>query len=301
LENKYGILLDSGTNEVEFLEFLLADTSFGINVLKVREIIKPLTVTKIPHSHPHVEGIIELRGEVLPVINLRKALHIEKPHRRLEEIFIVSEFNGMQVILRVDHVTQIHRLSWTQMEKPASLYQGLENHITGVIKQHEKMILLLDVEKIMFDIYSNIDQDTKQPADGSNPARSIKKVVIAEDSPMLRKLLQVTLLEAGYKHIEFFENGKDAWNYMNNEVKNGQKKVDILITDIEMPQMDGHHLTKKMKEDKHLSKIPVIIFSSLITDYLHHKGEQVGADAQIGKPQLSKLVKVMDSYLLTHK
>ncbi len=294
--NKSGILLDSGTNEVEFLEFLLGSTSFGINVLKVREIIKPVEVTKIPHSHPNVEGIMELRGEVLPIIHLRKALDINETYEFPEQKFIVSEFNGMKVILRVDHVTQIHRLSWSDMEKPSSFQQGFDDHITGVIKQESKMILLVDVEKIMFEIYPNLDKGATRLNKNVNPARRDKRIMVAEDSPMLRKLLEETLHGAGFEHISFFENGREAWEYLVT-VKNGQERVDLLITDIEMPQMDGHHLTKKVKDDSSLSKIPVIIFSSLITEHLRHKGELVGADAQISKPQLTKLIDLIDSHL----
>ncbi|KPB04220.1 chemotaxis protein [Bacillus sp. CHD6a] len=297
MEKRNGILLDSGTNEVEFLEFHIGSTSFGINVLKVREIIKPVAVTKIPHSHNNVEGIIELRGEVLPIINLRKALNIVEQSNYIEEKFIVTEFNGMKVILRVDHVTQIHRLTWAEMEKPASLQNGFEDHITGIIKQPSQMILLLDVEKIMFEIYPNLDKGASNLHKNQNPARSEKRIMIAEDSPMLRKLLEENLFEAGFEHIQFFENGQSAWEYMETVVKTGEQNVDLLITDIEMPQMDGHHLTKKIKEDNSLSKIPVIIFSSLITDHLRHKGDQVGANAQISKPQLTKLVELLDIHL----
>ncbi|WP_223700427.1 chemotaxis protein [Sutcliffiella deserti] len=297
MENKKGILLDSGTNEVEFLEFLISDTSFGINVLKVREIINPTAITKVPHSHPNIEGIIELRGEVLPVISLRKALSIDSKSSYNEDKFIVSEFNGMKVILRVDHVTQIHRLSWSQMDKPASLNQGLEDHVTGVIKQEEKMILLVDVEKIIYDIYPNMEGSLNPISRSINPERGKKNIVIAEDSPMLRKLLQETLLAAGFEHITFFENGKETWDYFDEKVRNGESKVDLLISDIEMPQMDGHHLTKMLKEDRSLTSVPIIIFSSLITDHLRHKGEMVGADAQISKPQLTKLIDLMDQFL----
>lgn len=298
LENKSEILLDSGTNEVEFLEFMLGATSFGINVLKVREIIKPVNITKIPHSHYNVEGIVELRGEVLAVINLRKALNIDGPSQYSEQKFIVSEFNGMKVILRVDHVTQIHRLSWSDMEKPTSVQQGFEDHITGVIKLESKLILLVDVEKILFDIYPGLDKESIRISNDKNPARREKRIMIAEDSSMLRRLLEETLHAAGYEQIFFFENGKEAWEYMVGVVRKGKERIDLLITDIEMPQMDGHHLTKRIKEDSSLSEIPVIIFSSLITEHLKHKGEQVGADAQISKPQLTKLIDLMDSHLL---
>ncbi|CAG9619918.1 chemotaxis protein [Sutcliffiella rhizosphaerae] len=299
MENQSGILLDSGTNEVEFLEFLIGNTSFGINVLKVREIIKPCPITKIPHSHKNVEGIIELRGEVLPVIHLRRALEIKEENAHTEEKFIVSEFNGLKVILLVDHVTQIHRLTWADMEKPSTLTNGMEDHLTGVIKQENNMILLLDVEKVLFDIYPNMSQQAFNGNEDNKSLRVKKKIMIVEDSPMLRKLIEEMLISSGFQQLVFYENGKDAWDYLSSEVKN-DKQVDLIITDIEMPQMDGHHLTRKIKEDSILSKIPVIIFSSLITEHLKHKGEMVGADAQISKPQLSSLIETMDLYLFNN-
>ena len=152
----------------------------------------------------------------------------------------------------------------------------------------------------MFDIYPNLDKGASHLNENLNPARSEKRIMIAEDSPMLRKLLEETLLGSGFEHIHFFENGKSAWEFMETAVKNGEQNIDLLITDIEMPQMDGHHLTKKIKEDSFLSKIPVIIFSSLITDHLRHKGDQVGANAQISKPQLTKLVELLDEQLGIH-
>ncbi|QFT88665.1 Chemotaxis protein CheV [Bacillus sp. THAF10] len=297
METKSSILLDSGTNEVEFLEFILENTSFGINVLKVREIIKPCHVTKLPHSHPNIEGMVELRGEVLPVIHLRRTLGMINDHTGKEDKFIVTEFNGMKVILRVDEVTQIHRLTWEDLEKPESLKHSLDEFVTGVIKVREAMTLLLDVEKILFDIYPGLGLMSQQNEKKVNLDRSAKSIMIAEDSPMLRKLLKETLVSAGYKNVQFFENGTDAWGFLLDAVKGKGEQIDLLITDIEMPQMDGHHLTKKIKEDHSLSIIPVIIFSSLITEHLKHKGESVGADAQISKPQLSMLIDTLDKLL----
>ena len=266
-----GILLESGTNELEIVEFEVANNKFGINVIKVKEIIQPIQVTFIPHVHPHVEGIIQLRGEVLPVVDMLKVLGIPNVERNPQQKYIVAEFNKQRVVFHVDNVTQIHRISWDQIEKPSDMYQGGTSQVIGVIKQNEEMILLLDFEKIMVDINPDSSISVESVKKLGKRERSEKKIVIAEDSPLLRKLLHDTMKEAGYVNLEFFENGRDAYEYLEALVKadkNIEKHVQLVITDIEMPQMDGHHLTKKIKTHPDLQKLPVIIFSSLITDDL---------------------------------
>lgn len=151
MEHK-GILLESGTNELEIVEFEVANNKFGINVIKVKEIIQPIPVTFIPHAHPHVEGIIQLRGEVLPVVDMLRVLGIQGAERNPQQKYIVAEFNKQRVVFHVDNVTQIHRISWNQIEKPSDMYQGGTSQVIGVIKQNEQMILLLDFERIMVDI-----------------------------------------------------------------------------------------------------------------------------------------------------
>ncbi|MET4559433.1 chemotaxis protein [Lysinibacillus parviboronicapiens] len=300
MEHK-GILLESGTNELEIVEFEVANNKFGINVIKVKEIIQPIQVTFIPHAHPHVEGIIQLRGEVLPVVDMLRVLGIENAVRNPQQKYIVAEFNKQRVVFHVDNVTQIHRISWNQIEKPSDMYQGGTSQVIGVIKQNEQMILLLDFEKIMVDINpdSGISVDSVKKLGKRD--RSEKRILIAEDSPLLRKLLFDTMNEAGYVNVEFFENGRDAYDYLESLAKSGNdvtEHIQLVVTDIEMPQMDGHHLTRKIKEHPDLQKLPVIIFSSLITDDLRHKGDQVGAEDQISKPEIAELILRVDQLIL---
>ncbi|ETT85665.1 chemotaxis protein [Viridibacillus sp. FSL R5-0477] len=295
-----GILLESGTNELEIVEFEVGSNKFGINVIKVKEIIQPIPVTFIPHAHPHVEGIIQLRGEVLPVVDMKKVLGLSGVFNEQQK-YIVAEFNRQRVVFHVDNVTMIHRISWNQIEKPTDMYQGGGSQVIGVIKQDDLMLLLLDFEKIMVDINPDSGISVESVKKLGDRNRSEKKIVIAEDSPLLRKLLHDTMHEAGYMNIEFFENGKDALDYLlaladkENDVS---KVVQLVVTDIEMPQMDGHHLTKQIKTHPVLSKLPVIIFSSLITDDLRHKGDQVGAEDQISKPEIAELILKIDQYIL---
>ncbi|MEK4484930.1 chemotaxis protein [Psychrobacillus sp. FSL H8-0484] len=295
-----GILLESGTNELEIVEFQVGSNNFGINVIKVKEIIQPIAVTYIPHAHPHVEGIVQLRGEVLPVVNMSKVLGLPAINSEQEK-YIVAEFNKQRVVFHVDNVTQIHRISWDQIEKPSNIYQGGTSHVIGVIKREDVMILLLDFEKIIVDINPESGINVESVKKLGQRERSNKKIVVAEDSPLLRKLLHDTLNEAGYVNLEFFENGKDTLNYLEQLEKVSpdiSEHVQIVVTDIEMPQMDGHALTRSIKENSHLSKLPVLIFSSLITDDLRHKGDQVGAEDQISKPEIAELVLKIDKFIL---
>ena len=301
MENHKGILLESGTNELEIVEFEVGPNKFGINVIKVKEIINPIPVTFIPHAHPHVEGIIQLRGEVLPVVDMVKVLGLPTIDRNPQHKYIVAEFNRQKVVFHVDNVTQIHRIFWDSIEKPSDMYQGGGSQVIGVIKQSNQMILLLDFERIMVEINPELGISIETVKKLGKRDRSEKRIVIAEDSPLLRKLLFETLNEAGYGNLEFFENGRDAYNYLlslANANSNIKDYVQLVITDIEMPQMDGHHLTKKIKEHSDLEHIPVIIFSSLITDDLRHKGEKVGAEDQISKPEIAELILRIDQLIL---
>jgi two-component system, chemotaxis family, chemotaxis protein CheV len=300
MEDKKGILLESGTNELEIVEYQIGDNRFGINVIKVKEILNVIPVTKIPHGHHYIEGIIQLRGEVLPVVDLAKAVGFPPSNSPQTDKYIVCEFNKLKIIFHVHGVSQIHRISWDKIEKPNDMFQGLEAQVIGVIKRDEDMVLLIDYERIVTEINpkSGIQKDDVKKLGVRE--RQFKKLLIAEDSALLRSLLHETLSEAGYSDIEFFEDGASAYDYLEHEAEAGDisSSVQLVITDIEMPKMDGHYLTRKIKENSKLSMLPVIIFSSLITEDLRHKGDVVGADSQISKPEVVELVQVIDKLVL---
>ncbi|MCS0672863.1 chemotaxis protein [Cytobacillus firmus] len=301
MEQKKGILLESGTNELEIVEFSIGRNKFGINVIKVKEIINPVPVIPVPHSHRNIEGIIELRGEILPVVDVASSLNMPASESPQQDKFIVTEFNQQKIVFHVHNVSKIRRISWNQIEKPSEMYQGQESQIIGIIKLEDEMVLLLDFEKMVTEINPDSGISMQKVQKLGKRERSDKKLLIAEDSPLLRKLLNDTLNEAGFSQIEFFENGYDAYRYLHSLAESGRdvtKEVQLMITDIEMPQMDGHHLTKKVKDHPVLAKIPVIIFSSLITEDLRHKGQMVGANAQVSKPEIAELVLLIDQYAL---
>lgn len=301
MANDSGILLESGTNELEIVGFEMGGNRYGINVIKVKEIIMPMPITPIPHAHFAVEGIIQLRGEVLPVVSMEKILGMRPSDNPSDEKYIVASFNKQTVVFHVHNVTQIHRISWNQIEKPSGIYAAENSQVIGVIKLDGEMLLLLDFEKIILDINPDAGISVDQVKKLGARERSDKRLVVAEDSPLLRKLLNDTLSEAGYMNLDFYENGKDAFDYLESVAGQGgdiTETVQLIITDIEMPQMDGHHFTKRVKSHPQLSKLPVIIFSSLITDDLKHKGDSVGADDQVSKPEIAELVMKIDQYIL---
>lgn len=298
---QYDILLDSGTNELEIVKFEVGVNTFGINVMKVQEIIQPVDVTSVPQSHKDVEGMIKLRGEILPVISLYSFFGVDTEGAK-DDKYIVTEFNKRKIVFHVGSVSQIHRVSWEAIEKPTSLNQGMERHLTGIIKLEDTMIFLPDYEKIIYDIESASGVETYHVhQEGFDERRAGKKLIIVEDSPLLMRLLTDELTEAGYSEIVTFENGKEAYDYVVELTDNGENlsdHIDMIISDIEMPKMDGHRLTKLLKDNPQSSDVPIMIFSSLITDDLRHQGEVVGADEQISKPEISELIKKVDTYVI---
>ena len=239
---------------------------------------------------------------MLPVVDLAKVLGIQQSEDPKMDKFIIAELNQVKIAFRVHHVSRIYRISWEQIEKPTDLSAGNQAYAIGIIKLEEQMSILLDFEKIVVEIDPNSGVNMERIKELGPRERSTKKIMIAEDSAILRQLLKDTLTEAGYGNLKFFENGKEAWEYLEAATKNEaftlEDEVNLMISDIEMPQMDGHHLTDKVKKNEHLNTLPIIIFSSLITRDLFHKGESVGADAQVSKPEIVTLVEKIDQLIL---
>lgn len=290
------ILLENGTNELEILEFVLAGNSYGINVAKIREIIPFQEVTPVPNSHPSIEGIFMPRDVMITAIDLKNCL--QKGQSEGGGLFIITNFNKLDIAFHVDQVIGIHRVSWTDIIKPSATVANSEEGIsTGVIKKNDQLIIILDFEKIISDINPETGLKMNEIVALGERNRSEVPILIAEDSPLLNKLIVDSLKKAGYINIIHTENGKEAWDVISDcKAKNILKDhVACVITDIEMPQMDGHHLTKLIKNDDETKGIPVVIFSSLVNEEMMRKGEALGADAQLSKPEIGNLVKIIDS------
>lgn len=293
------ILLENGTNELEVLEFTLAGNSYGINVAKIREIIPYQDVTPVPNAHPSIEGIFMPRDTMITAIDLKNCL--QRGESSSEGLFIITSFNKLDIAFHVDSVVGIHRVSWKDIIKPDATVSSAEDGIsTGIIKFDAKLIIILDFEKIVSDINPETGLKMTELSELGERHRSDVPIVIAEDSALLNKLIVDSLRKAGYVNLIHTENGQEAWDYIEECKEDGtvDKHVKCVITDIEMPQMDGHRLTKLIKSDSELKDIPVIIFSSLVNQEMKVKGEALGADAQLSKPEIGNLVREIDKLVL---
>lgn len=293
------ILLENGTNELEVLEFILDGNSYGINVAKIREIIPYQEVTPVPNAHPSIEGIFMPRDVMITAIDLKNCL--QRGQSEGSGLFIITNFNKLDIAFHVDQVIGIHRVSWGSIIKPGTTVSNAEDGIsTGIIKIDGKLIIILDFEKIITDISPETGLKMAEIDALGERQRNDVPILIAEDSPLLNKLIVDSLKKAGYHNLIHTENGKEAWDIISDCKEKGtlDEHVKCLITDIEMPLMDGHRLTRLVKEDDATKDIPVVIFSSLVNDDMKKKGESLGADAQLSKPEIGNLVKVIDSLVL---
>ncbi len=293
------ILLENGTNELEVLEFMLEGRHYGINVAKIREIISYQEATPVPNSHPSIEGIFMPRDTMITAINLRNCLQLREyeESEKASSLFIITNFNKLDIAFHVDSVLGIHRVSWNNIIKPGNTVSTSEDGVsTGIIKIDGRLIIILDFEKIVTDI--NPETGLKMSEIEALGERSPREtpILIAEDSPLLNKLIVNSLKQAGYTNLIHTENGKQAYDVIQQCKADGTLKdhVRCIITDIEMPEMDGHRLTKLVKEDEATKDIPIVIFSSLVNEEMKRKGDALGADAQLSKPEIGNLVHIVD-------
>ena len=296
------ILLESGTNELELMEFTVAGSHFGINVAKILEIMKYTKATPMPNSSTYVEGVFKPRDDIMTVIDLATYMGLPPTEDPTRDIFIITVFNNVHTAFHVHTVEEIHRISWENIEKPdTTIYSGQEGLATGIARVKDKLITILDFEKILADISPDKSIKVSDIDKLGERKDSNKPILLAEDSPLLEKLLIECLHKSHYTNTTMCTDGKHAWDTLQ-EYKNQpgpiEDKVSCIITDIEMPKMDGHRLLKLIREDEELKHIPVIIFSSLINDEMRSKGERLGATAQITKPEIANLVSLIDKYIL---
>ncbi len=298
-DNK-GILLESGTNEIEVMKFTIQGEFYGINVAKVQEILMSDKVKPMPHSHPSVEGIFKPRETLITVINLAHYLTGEMPEHGARDLFIVTNFNKLTAAFRVQSIEGISRISWKDIQKPdKTVSNGRDSVATGIAQCDGNLVTILDFEAIVAEISPETSiQISEIEQMGDRPLCDCP-IVIAEDSVLLQRMINDSLERAGFLSITNFNNGQEAWDYLST-IKDDPDlydKVNLVITDIEMPEMDGHRLTKLIKDDENLKKLPVVIFSSLINEQMRIKGKSLGADEQLSKPEIGHLVEILDVLL----
>lgn len=293
------ILLENGTNELEVLEFIIGDNHYGINVAKVREIVPYDKITPVPNAHEYVEGIFMPRDTMISVVNLAKVTGNYNCCHSDSDMLIITNFNKLHIGFHVERVAGIHRVSWDHIIVPDATINSVDHGITtGVIKMDDRIIIILDFEKIISDISPETGLKVKEIEALGERERNDYPIYIAEDSALLAQLIHDSLYKAGYVNIDISNNGQACYDKLV-ALKNqyGDKITDhvkCVITDIEMPLMDGHRLTKLIKSDDILKNIPVAIFSSLITEEMERKGRELGADIQMSKPEIGQLVSELD-------
>ena len=295
------ILLETGNGELEIVEFLVNQKHYCINVLKIKEIVQLQSITPIPGEKPEIAGKAVVRDMMVTVVDLNRMLEKKETPSYSNCLGLLCEFNQSIVVFLVDQILGIRRVKWTELEKPD--YIGEETLVVANILIEGVILMLLDFEKILISLGTR-DENAYFKRDNCidfNEKRSKMKLVMADDSRTVRGLLKETLTAAGYTDLTFFNDGQEAYEYLDNiKSKLGEafgNKVNLMITDIEMPVMDGYTLTRKIKEDNVMSKLPIVVFSSLITNDLFHKGKNVGADIQISKPEIGQLVTTVDKLL----
>ncbi|MCX5805692.1 MAG: chemotaxis protein [Proteobacteria bacterium] len=301
--NMSNILLESGTNEVEVLELFIDEENdyrgfYGVNVAKVLEIIPiPKNIIKPPNlSSTCAVGMFNHRDKIVILIDLAMWLGRKRTENRPANV-LITEFNNIVTAFLVSGVTRIHRLTWADIKPLDSYLEGLSDSITGVIHLEDRIVFLLDLEKTIADLNPELAiKESSSEADEvllDAPDQPIK-ILHADDSSVIRTTVKKRLEEVGQFTVQSAINGDKAWAFLADIKKLSREKdcsltdfIEVVLTDIEMPGMDGYHLCKKIKEDPDLKSIPVVLFSSLITDKLIHKGESVGADGQFSKPDLT--------------
>jgi len=292
------ILLEAGTNELEIIEFFIDEgsarglSSFGINVAKVLEVIESPGLSPLPGApHPCFMGTIALRETALPVLDLAVWLDIPRVPRK-NEIILVTRFNERTTGFLASGVTHIHRVHWRDVEPPhPALAKLAANCITGLTRLENRFIQLLDLEKIILELDDSLGDDADMPA----PSEKRLRALVVEDSGMMRHMIKDRLEAANFEVVSAGD-GQQALGLLRGQ---DVKRFDIVISDIEMPRMDGYTLTRNIKEDPVLRTTPVVLFSSLITEELRHKGASVGADGQIAKPQFGELAGLALSLITT--
>ncbi len=310
-QNQSKILIEAGTNELEIITFYLEFTdpnsgkhtrnAFGINAAKVREMVAlPSDVTEVINSPDCVKGVFLLRNSTIPLVDIGEYFGYEVKHTPEFDkkcVVIVAELNGKAFGFISHGVDKVHRVSWSQITPPPSIIAANAS-ITGICLIGDQTIQMVDFEKITAEIDPSMVMRTSRDDKQSSliEDKYAKEIVIADDSRVILMQVTSTLKKAGF-HVSAHADGQFAWEYLERLREAGEldKKVLAIISDIEMPRMDGHHFCMRVKENPAYSRIPVILFSSMINDSLKKKGVAVGADDQVTKPELDTLIERLES------
>lgn len=322
IDRNSSILTESGTNELEIIEFrlekIMPDGSskmcfYGINVAKVREVIRVPNTTDYPNAQPNVLGVFSLRGKLIPLVDLAGWLNMTTPSNLDDKVVIVTDFNRMSNGFLVDGVSRIHRISWEEVESPSQFLEASDQDcVVAVVRQESNLIMILDFEKVIADINPelsmgkyDVTQDKRVVIDDEMLAkRAAKTVMVVDDSAFIRRLIENTLRSAGYNVISA-KDGAQALAMVIDFVRLSTEEnqpignfVNGIVSDVEMPQMDGMHLVKRLRDIDEIKPLPIVMFSSLMSEENRRKALDLGANDTITKPEIGRMVELMDSLVL---
>ncbi|MDD2943437.1 MAG: chemotaxis protein [bacterium] len=294
-----GILLESGTNEVEFLEFSVAGHLLGVNVAKVSQalVLDELEITHLPGGADWFVGSVYFRGLPIPVIHLGRFLGIEEASSEGQgRLLLVLEFNSKINGFVVDKVDSIRRVSWNDFK---AIQDGGEASsemcVTGTVTIEDRIVLILDMEQMMarVDPSMNVEYYVDAISQHVGIDRDRVRILYAEDSAIVQKVTMKILRDAGFTDIRLMTTGRKALDYLlaNPET------VDVVISDIEMPEMDGLTFCRQVRQTPAIASIPFIFYSSLINDQMKKKCESVGGDASLAKPEIHLIVSTIEQLL----
>ncbi len=277
----------AGSNKMELLLFSLGThETFGINVFKVREVSPTPPITLTPNMPYGVEGVISLRGSIIPVITLAKFIKLENVPEGLGQTMIVTEFSRHTQGFLVDEVDRIIRVDWDKVKPPENMIAGQEGLITAITELDDgRLVSILDVERILAEVLGEKPMPTLPKIETQQETT----VFFADDSTVARKEIIMVLDKLGAKHIQA-NDGLEAWDKLQSmanragpEGKLMRDQIQLILVDAEMPEMDGYVLTKNIKSDSRFAGIPVIMHSSLSSEANRTMGQRVGVDAYVAK------------------
>ncbi len=306
-------VLKVGSNEMELVDFRILKQEgdeiyegiYGVNVAKVREIIKIPNLTELPGVPEYIEGIFDLRGVVIPVVNLAKWMNIkEPPAEKLKPRIIITEFSDILIGFIVHEAKRIRRVSWEDIE-PASFVAGMgtldKSQITGVTRiENDEVLLILDLESVVQElgIYkpkTEVEADEIMQVEGT--------ALILDDSMIARKLVSDALKKMGLKVVEAKDGAEglkrleELWNIYGDRLKDELK---IIISDVEMPQMDGFHFAANVKEDERFKNFPIVFNSSISDHFSELRGKEAGGEAYLTKFDATVFYKEIATVLKSH-
>lgn len=299
----------AGTNKLEILLFTLGTDSrsgrretYGINVFKVREVMRVPEITRPPELPPSVEGMVSLRGQLVPIVDLVKYTGVQTESK--PEVMIVTEYNGHTQGFLVEAVDTILRLDWSAVRVPPDMFSSHESGLVTAVTElpDGRLVMLMDVEKILAETTRGADDDSifnlVKPIRLEN-----RTIFFCDDSPVARKQIERTL-QAMNVNYHFATNGQNAWEALKKLATQADETgvplsslIQLILTDVEMPEMDGYILTKNVKSDPRFAGIPVIMHSSLSGMSNQQLGRSVGVDEYVSKFEPQRLAEVLNRIL----